>query len=51
MLAETEKYQNNKSCDKKRSLKKSKPSRLEERKNANRQNKKLPKKSFAVQTK
>lgn len=43
MLAETEKYQNNKSCDEKKSLKKSKPSRLEERKNANRQ-KKTPQK-------
>lgn len=33
MLAETEKYQNIKTiCDKKKSLKKSKPSRLEERK-------------------
>lgn len=32
MLAETEKYQNNKSCDKKKSLKKSKPSWLDERK-------------------
>lgn len=45
MLAETEKYQNIKTiCDKKKSLKKSKPSRLEERKkNANRQ-KKTPQK-------